>query len=108
MSATKTALMLLLSSCLLAVGTPGAANRSAAKLEGPTFAIETPVTASGPDPRNETSVAVSTKNDQIIVGASKLIEGGGSSPRGNTRVAYYYSSDGGRTWGGSVLSLVTP
>jgi hypothetical protein len=93
---------------LLATGAPGSAHRFSAKLEGPTFAIEMTVTTSGPDPRNETSIAVSTKSDQVIVGTSKLIDGGGSSPRGNTRVAYYYSSDGGRTWGTNVLGLETP
>jgi hypothetical protein len=105
---TRTALIILLSCCMLAAGTSGSAHRFAAKLEGPVFAIETPVTTNGPDPRNETSIAVSAKNDQIIVGTSKLLDGGGSNPRGNTRVAYYYSSDGGRTWGNNVLSLETP
>ncbi|HEX8088224.1 MAG TPA: hypothetical protein VF762_05190, partial [Blastocatellia bacterium] len=95
MSAKTTALIVLLSGCLLAGIAPTQARRGAAKLEGPTFTIDKPVITSGPDPRNETSVAVSTKNDQIMVGASKLVEGGGTNPRGNTRVAYYYSSDGG-------------
>jgi hypothetical protein len=67
-----------------------------------------PIATSSSDPRDETSIAVSAKNDQIIVGASKLIDGGGNNSRGNTRVAYYYSSDGGRTWGNSVLALETP
>lgn len=65
--------------------------------------------ADDPDPRNETSIAVSPRNEQIIVGASKVIVGGGGSTgRGNTRVSYYYSSDGGRTWGTALLTLETP
>jgi hypothetical protein len=65
------------------------------------------VNATQGDPRNETTVAVSLTNPQVIVGASKWIEGGASG-RGNTRVAYYYSSDGGQTWGNGVLPLQTP
>src|SRR5215213_7713401 len=108
MSNRRTALILLLLCCLLGTGSPGSAHRFAIRLQGPTFVIETPVTSNGIDPRNETSIAVSAKNDQIIVGVSKLIDGGGGNPRGNTRVAYYYSSDGGRTWGNNVLTLETP
>ncbi|HLG16761.1 MAG TPA: sialidase family protein [Blastocatellia bacterium] len=61
-----------------------------------------------PDPRNETSIAVSPINDRIIVGASKLILGAGTAAAGSQRVAYYYSSDGGQTWGNGVVSLETP
>jgi hypothetical protein len=60
------------------------------------------------DPRNETSIAVSPVNPQIIVGASKVIVGGGNGISGNTRVAFYNSTDGGRTWATSLLSLETP
>ena len=60
-----------------------------------------------PDPRNETAIAVSPLNQQIIVGASKVIVGGGNGVTGNTRVAFYNSSDGGRTWATSLLSLET-
>lgn len=60
-----------------------------------------------PDPRNQTSIAVSAANDQIIVGASKVIVGGASTT-GATRVAHYFSSDGGRTWASSLLALDTP
>ncbi|MFP5261672.1 MAG: sialidase family protein [Blastocatellia bacterium] len=108
MSAGTTALIILLSCCLLTGIAPTDARRVAAKLDGPATTTDKPVITSGLDPRNETSLAVSTKNDQIIVGASKLVDGGGTGPRGNTRVAYYYSSDGGRTWGDGVLSLETP
>ncbi|MEN3335756.1 MAG: repeat-like domain [Blastocatellia bacterium] len=59
------------------------------------------------DPRNETAIAVSRSNPQVIVGASKWIEGGASGS-GNARVAYYFSSDGGHTWGNGVLPLETP
>ncbi len=62
-----------------------------------------------PDPRNETTIAVSPKNDQIIVGASRVILGGGGpGNRGTTRVGYYYSSDGGQTWGSALVGLETP
>lgn len=108
MSNTSTAFILLLLCCLLVGGKLSSAHRFTAGLEGPAIRVEAPVITSGNDPRNETSIAVGTKNDQIIVGASKLIDGGGSNPRGNTRVAYYYSSDGGRTWGNNVLGLETP
>jgi hypothetical protein len=79
-----------------------------AGLTGPTASFELPVIQSvaSVDPRNETSIAVSPQNDQIIVGASKLIVGGASG-RGDTRVAYYFSSNGGRDWGNGVLTLET-
>ena len=48
------------------------------------------INATQSDPRDETTIAVSRTNPQIIVGASKWIEGGGSASKsGNTRVAYY-------------------
>jgi hypothetical protein len=109
MSHTKAALIQLISFCLLATATSSLANHSTTRVEAPTHVVELPVTTNGLDPRNEPSVAVSLKNDQIIVGASKLVEGGGSGTgRGNTRVAYYFSSDGGRTWGNGLLGLETP
>jgi hypothetical protein len=78
--------------------------------DGPSFIFETPVSpASDPDPRDETSIAVSSRDEQVIAGASKLIVGGGGpTASGNTRVAYYFSSDGGRTWGNGVIPLETP
>jgi len=83
---------------------------SPAAADGPTFAFETPVSPAGdPDPRDETSIAVSLRDEQVIVGASKLIVGGGGpTSSGHTRVAYYFSSDGGRTWGNGVVTLETP
>ena len=60
-----------------------------------------------PDPHDETSIAVSAIDPQVIVGASKGILGG-SSGLGATRVSYYYSSDGGNTWGTGLLQLDTP
>lgn len=60
------------------------------------------------DPRNETAIAVSPVNQQIIVGASKVIVGGGNGVTGNTRIAFYHSSDGGRNWATALLSLETP
>ncbi len=61
-----------------------------------------------PDPRDETSIAVSPIDDQVIVGSSKVIVGGGTAGRGDTRVSYYFSSDGGRSWGTGLLGLETP
>ncbi|MEW6209515.1 MAG: sialidase family protein [Acidobacteriota bacterium] len=72
------------------------------------FTIDAPASPTDdPDPRNQPSIAVSAVNDQIIVGASKVIVGGASSA-GATRVAHYFSSDGGRTWASSLLTLDTP
>ena len=79
------------------------------KADGGTSLLE--VTASpiaDPDPRDETSIAVSPLNDQVIVGASKVIVGGGTAGRGDTRVSYYFSSDGGRSWGTGLVGLETP
>ncbi|HSO73506.1 MAG TPA: hypothetical protein VLU47_01610, partial [Blastocatellia bacterium] len=75
---------------------------------GPAASFELPVipSAASVDPRNETSIAVSPQNDQIIVGASKVIVGGVAG-RGTTRVAYYFSSNGGRDWGNGLLTLET-
>ncbi|MGH9761522.1 MAG: hypothetical protein ACREAC_11890, partial [Blastocatellia bacterium] len=61
------------------------------------------------DPHDEPSVAVSPVNDQIIVSASKVILGGAANQtRGVSRVEYFFSSDGGRTWGSNLISLETP
>ena len=60
------------------------------------------------DPRDETSIAVSALEPQVIVGASKVILGGGSTSPGNTRIAYYCSSDGGNRWLTPLLGLETP
>jgi hypothetical protein len=64
--------------------------------------------AADPDPRDETSIAISPGNDQIIVGTSKVIRGGGTAGRGDTLVDYYFSSDGGHSWGASQIGLETP
>lgn len=63
---------------------------------------------SDPDPRDDTSIAVSPKSDQVIVGTSKVIQGGGTPGQGNSRVAYYFSSNGGLTWGNGLVALETP
>ncbi|HEY7546091.1 MAG TPA: sialidase family protein [Blastocatellia bacterium] len=77
-------------------------------IDDPVSTIDVPASpADDPDPRNQPSIAVSAINDQIIVGASKVIVGGATGP-GTTRVAHYFSSDGGRTWGSSLLTLETP
>src|SRR5262245_26750755 len=87
----------------------GAATQSTAhdlSAAAPTDVIASP--ALDPDPRDETSIAVSPVNNQIVVGASKVLVGAGSAPPGTiasgaVRVAYYYSSDGGATFGSSIL-----
>ena len=58
--------------------------------------------ASDQDPRNETSIAVSPINEQVIVGTSKVIVGGASG-LGTSQVAFYSSSDGGQHWSTSML-----
>ena len=75
---------------------------------GPSLFEVTVSPGTDPDPRDETSIAVSPRNDQVIVGASKVIQGGGTSGRGDTLVSYYFSSDGGRSWGTGLISLATP
>ncbi|HEU4388818.1 MAG TPA: hypothetical protein VFV34_13535 [Blastocatellia bacterium] len=66
-------------------------------------------TASDPDPRDETSIAVSPVDSRFIVAASKVIVGGAANPfSGVSRVAYYFSQDGGNTWGQALLGLETP
>jgi hypothetical protein len=62
-----------------------------------------------PDPHDEPSVAISQVNDKNIVAASNVIVGGQANPTGGiSQVAYYFSSDGGATWGSGLLSLQTP
>ena len=95
--------------CSLALGSSWLANAPQAQLS---FLLDLRASpASDPDPRNETSVAVNPLNDQIIVGASKVIRGGASG-LGTTRVSYYSSSDGGQNWStallGSAEGIETP
>src|SRR5213078_356586 len=71
--------------------------------------LETTVSPlSDPDPRDDTSIAVSPKSDQVIVGTSKVIQGGGTVGQVNSRVAYYFSSNAGGTWGNGLIGLETP
>ena len=94
------ALILIFSICCLAVAPSWFATPTKAQLG---FTIDLRVSpASDLDPRNETSIAVSPINDQIIVGTSKVIVGGGSG-LGTTLIAYYFSSDGGQHWSSSLL-----
>jgi hypothetical protein len=82
---------------------------SVARADGQASLFEVIVSPVGdPDPRDETSIAVSPINDRMIVGASKVILGGGTFGRGDTRVAYYFSSDGGHSWGTGLHWLETP
>lgn len=94
------ALILIISICCLAVAPSWLATSTKAQLG---FTIDLRVSpASDQDPRNETSIAVSPFIDQIIVGTSKVIVGGASGV-GTTRIAYYFSSDGGQNWSTSLL-----
>ena len=80
---------------------------TSARMQSAPVVTDSPViSASQADPRDEPAIAVSRTNPQIIVGTSKWIEGGASGS-GNARIAYYYSSDGGHTWGAGVLPLDT-
>lgn len=80
----------------------------AAEDEAPRLTIESRISpANNLDPRNETTIVTSPVNPQIVVGASKLMLGGGNGS-GVTRVATYASSDGGQSWETNVLSLDTP
>ncbi|HXU34971.1 MAG TPA: sialidase family protein [Blastocatellia bacterium] len=103
-------LVVLLLSCSIRLNPAGSAARLPEEPGGPRLVLDVPASpAADPDPRDETSIAVSPINDQIIVGVSKDIVGGGDPQvRGVTRVAYYFSSDGGRTWGNNLLGLETP
>lgn len=78
------------------------------KAEGQTSLFEVSASPADPDPRDGTSIAVSPGNDRVMVGASKLIQGGGTSGRGDTLVSYYFSSDGGHSWGSGLIGLETP
>lgn len=64
--------------------------------------------AADPDPRNGTSIIVSPTDERIIVGASKVILGAGSGTGSSARIAYYRSSDKGKTWETKLLGLETP
>lgn len=103
-------LIILLLSCSIRLNPAGSAARLPEAPVGPQLVLDLPASPAGdPDPRDETSIAVSPISDQIIVGVSKDIVGGGDPQvRGITRVAYYFSSDGGRTWGNNLLALETP
>lgn len=103
-------LIVLLLSCSIRLNPAGSAARLPEEPGGPRLVLDLPASpADDPDPRDETSIAVSPINDQMIVGVSKDIVGGGDPlVRGITRVAYYFSSDGGQTWGNNLLGLETP
>jgi hypothetical protein len=106
---TRVALVLLFTFCVLAISPLGLLIALPAQHQNITITIDVPISSSvDPDPRNETSIAVSPLDERVIVGASKVILGGGTTPVGETRVAYYFSSDGGRSWGRGLLGLETP
>lgn len=106
----RSAVLILLLVSLIGTCPTGAANRPVVLIDEPPKVSETPViSAIQTDARNETSIAVSRVNDQIIVGASKLLDSTDQpAGRTNTRIAYYYSSDGGQTWGTGLLGMETP
>ena len=110
MFSVRIALVALLLAGIIGLNPPGSANPLLSESSEPVITLDLAASpADDPDPRNETSIAVSPQNDQIIVGVSKDIVGGGDPQvRGATRVAYYFSSDGGRTWGNGLLGLETP
>jgi hypothetical protein len=64
--------------------------------------------AADPDPRDGTAIIVSPIDERIIVGASKVILGAGSGTGSTSRIAYYHSSDEGKTWETKLLGLETP
>lgn len=105
----RLAIIILLFSCSIRLNPAGSADRLVAVSDEPRLVYDLAASPEDdPDPRDETSIAVSPRNDQIIVGVSKDIVGGGDPQvRGITRVAYYFSSDGGRTWGNGLLGLET-
>src|SRR4029450_3653220 len=105
---SKSVLTLVLISFATALVTPFGFHGGYRTLASAAVPFETTVSQiSDPDPRDDTSIAVSLKNDQIIVGTSKVILGGGTLPQGNSRAAYYFSSDGGVTWGSGLIALET-
>ena len=101
-------LLVLIGICLL--GPARLSSDWLTRADGPSLSEVMVSPISDPDPRDETPIAVSPKNDQVIVGASKVIQGGGTAPngQGHTLVAYYFSSDGGSTWGNGLIGLDTP
>jgi hypothetical protein len=101
-------LLVLIAICLL--GSARLSSDWLTRANGPSLSEVMVSPISDPDPRDETSIAVSPKNDQVIVGASKVIQGGATAAigHGHTLVAYYFSSDGGSTWGNGLIGLDTP
>ena len=92
----------------LAVGEDWLKGKSFSQSASRTLTVESGVSPfADSDPRNETTIAVNPLNSQIVVGASKVMLGAGATGSGITRVANYYSSDGGRTWGSNLLPLET-
>src|ERR1700738_4942215 len=106
---SKAVVAIILVSIGVALITPGGlhgGNRTIAAVSAVFEATVSPT--SDPDPRDNTSIAASPKSDQVIVGASKVIQGGGGPTlQGNSRVAYYFSSNGGATWGNGLVGLET-
>ena len=103
------AFIIMFSFCLLAVAPSWLATAPMAQVG---FSLDLRVSpSSDPDPHNQTSIAVSPINDQIIVGASKVIAGGATG-LGTGRIAYYSSSDGGQNWNttflGTIAGIETP
>src|SRR5262245_39737601 len=105
----KFGLLVLVLICALLISPGWLSGSNSPRADSPAVLFNSLVSPSAdPDPRDETSIAVNPQDDQIIVGASKVIIGGGTAGHGATRIAYYYSSDGGRTWGTGLLTLETP
>src|SRR5262245_66462341 len=105
MSTIRLGFSLILASWMLLASVHSAGVQSFGDVVTAAVPFEVLVSPAGDaDPRNETSIAVSLRDEKVIVGTSKVIVGGGAvSGRGDTRVAYYYSSNGGPTWGTGLL-----
>ncbi|MGA9770991.1 MAG: hypothetical protein WBV94_18295 [Blastocatellia bacterium] len=104
------AVITLLLFCFAGIGSPGSANRSRVLFEEPPVVTgRAVISAIQTEPRNEPSIAVSRTNAQILVGTSKWFDMTDQpAGRANNRVVYYYSSDGGQSWGTGLLGLETP
>src|SRR5215510_3163449 len=101
--------IVLVGSGVLALGPLSNPTRVAADTPSPLADLRVSP-AVDPDPHDEPSFAISPIDNRIMVAASKVIVGGSTDPiRSPSRIAYYYTSDGGTTWTvGGLVTLETP
>ncbi len=106
----RSAIIALLVFCLMGICPLSSANRARVLFEVPPVVTEASLlSALQSEPRNEPSIAISRTNAQVIVATSKWFDTTDQpAGRANNRTVYYHSSDGGSTWGTSVLGLETP